>query len=455
MKRKLALIWFVSISFLFANSLQCAPKQRVAVIGGGGSGLTTTWLLDADYDVTLFEAQNRLGGHANSIEVDIAGNLIPIEAGFEFICESQFPHFYNLLKNILKVALHEYTLTSTFYRTDNTEVLILPPLHDGKLEWQSLLPHAAFTMMEFDHILNAGKPLIQTQNVGITLENFMDSLLVTDQFKNEFFYPFLAAGWGVSKEDIKQFAAYDALKYVVEGKEAKHYQWIEIVGGTQKYIQALAAQLVNAKIKLSTSIVSLTYHDNVYTIVETDGTHSEFDHLVVATNANQASELLKNIPEALNIHTILSQIEYFKTTIAIHGDPRFMPAESKDWSVVNVRYDGINSATTAYKGWLSPTSPIFKSWLTYDVCSSEDKGSPLPDPLYALVYYEHPKANLKYFQTQKAIGMVQGDRNLWFAGNYTHDNDSHESAIMSAVNIAKQLAPQSQRLAQISAISGD
>ncbi|WP_068470228.1 FAD-dependent oxidoreductase [Candidatus Protochlamydia phocaeensis] len=453
--RKQLSLWFICVIFLWFYAGLYAEKQRIAVIGAGGAGLTTAWLLDQEHAVTLFEAQERLGGHANSIEINVNGTLVPIEAGFEFISPAHFPYFYNLLKNILNVPLHEYTLTTSFYRTDGSDVLLLPPIHDGQIEWHSLSPHDIFTMLEFEYLLEKGKSLLAVQDVGIALEDFLSPLLLTQNFKEEFLYPFLAAGWGVSKEDMKKFAAYNAMKYVVEGKETKHYTWIEIAGGTQRYIQSLASQLEGTQVKLGAKIAKITYEGGLYTILEKDGTSSQFDHLVIATNAKQASQLLAHIPEALYIRSILGRIKYFDTTIAIHGDKRFMPDSEQDWRVVNVRYDGQNSATTVYKKWLSPSNPIFKSWITYDVRPSQDKEGPLPDPLYALAYYEHPLADLNYFQVQKALGMVQGEQNLWFAGNYTHDNDSHESAIVSAINIAQQLAPQAERLAKITAISGD
>jgi predicted NAD/FAD-binding protein len=127
-----------------------------------------------------------------------------------------------------------------------------------------------------------------------------------------------------------------------------------------------------------------------------------------------------------------------------------MPQNKEDWRVVNVRYDGVNSATTVYKEWLSsPELPVFKSWITYDVRADNDAGNALPEPLYYEVEYNHPKADLNYYHTQKTIARIQGNGNLWFAGNYTYDNDSHESAICSAIEVAKQLVPNSQRLEQL------
>jgi len=436
-------VTYITGSFLFSEI------QRIAVIGGGGSGLTTTWLLDEDYDVTLFESQDRLGGHANTVEINVDGSFVPIEAGFEFISEMYYPHFFHLLQNILNLPLHHYTMTTSYYRTNGHDKLFLPPFHDGKIEWKSFGFNDIVTMVEFDHLLKKGKHLIKIQDVGISLEDFVEHLSLTRGFKDEFLYPFLAANWGVTSEVIKTFSAYNALKYTMEGKEMKNYQWLEIVGGTQKYIQALANQLINAQIKLSTNIINITHDNSGYTIYEEDGTISQFDYLVMGTNAIQARHLLRNVPETAEIRAILNHVDYFKTTIAIHGDDRFMPPHQHDWRVVNVRYDGVNSAMTAYKSWLSPDNPIFKSWVTLDVRNPKDTGSALPEPLYALVHYDHPVANLKYFQVQKALSMIQGVNNLWFVGNYTFDNDSHESAIISAINVARELAPKSERFVRI------
>ncbi len=449
MFRKFAL-HVLFLCFLTTQSFAADP-QRVAVVGGGGAGLATSWLLDEDYAVTLYESGERLGGHANSIVVNVKGKSVPIEAGFEFISPKYFPTFYNLLTNIVKVPVKSYTMTSTFYRTDESDVLVMPPIVDGEVEWGSFMPHNLLNMAEMAILLDHAEDLIAKRDLRPTLKQYADTLWLTKCFKKNFLYPFLAANWGVTVADIKEFAAYDALKYLVEGKHATDYQWIEVTGGTQKYIQALAAQLKHTLVKLNSNIVNIQYIGEKYIITEADGTTASFDHLILGTNAMQANQLLQNIKEAAYVRSILGTIKYFKTTIAIHGDKRFMPSDTDDWSVVNIRYDGTQSATTIHKKWLSPKSPVFKSWITYDVRPEGDKGNSMPSPLYALAHYDHAVNDLAYFKAQQAIRTVQGHYNLWFVGNYTYDNDSHESAIMSAVEAAKYLAPDSKRLKRLTA----
>ena len=129
-----------------------------------------------------------------------------------------------------------------------------------------------------------------------------------------------------------------------------------------------------------------------------------------------------------------------RTTIAVHGDARLMPANRQHWSVVNTRYDGHYSANTVWKSWRS-REPIFKSWVTYE--------ARLPEPLYGVATYDHPVVNAAYFEAQKQLARWQGQAQIWLAGMYMHDVDCHESAILSAVHVARQLAPQASRLKQL------
>jgi predicted NAD/FAD-binding protein len=143
---------------------------------------------------------------------------------------------------------------------------------------------------------------------------------------------------------------------------------------------------------------------------------------------------------------VLNQITYFDTTIAIHGDPRLMPPKRQHWSTVNMRFDGAYSQLSIWKPWKSKSGAhVFRSWITHD--------AHLPDPLYATVKYLHPRVDTAYFSAQKALQQYQGVNNLWLAGVYTHDIDSHESAVISAVKIAQVLAPDSARLSMLDVLS--
>ena len=210
-----------------------------------------------------------------------------------------------------------------------------------------------------------------------------------------------------------------------------------------KYIDALSGSLNNTTIYKSANITNITFANQQYTIHFNDQRTVHVDHLIIATNENQAAKLLKEIPHADQLRSILNTIDFFHTTIAIHGDRRLMPANQADWSIANIIYDGKNSALSICKPHMKEF-PLFRSWITYNLGLPED--NPLPEPLYAIKHFDHSVVNPAYFAMQKNIVPLQGNNNLWLAGFYTHDVDSHNSAIVSAINIAKKLAPHSERL---------
>jgi predicted NAD/FAD-binding protein len=168
------------------------------------------------------------------------------------------------------------------------------------------------------------------------------------------------------------------------------------------------------------------------------------DHVILATSAWAARKLLAGVEGAEEVCQILGQIGYFPTTIAVHGDARLMPADRKHWSVVNTRFDGRYSANTIWKSWKS-RAPVFRSWVTFE--------PERPEPLYAWAQFEHVKVDAGYFEAQRRLAAVQGREHVWLAGAYVHDLDSHESAVLSAVAVARRLAPQAARLRQLAGTS--
>lgn len=421
-------------------------KPNVAIIGAGASGLVSAWLLEQDFHVTLLEKENYIGGHIATIPITIKGKEYPIEAGAEFFSDMMFPEFNKLLK-VLQVPTRKYPLSYTFYNTATNHTLVLPPLQDDHILWRSCAPAHWFDLIHFKKFMDKGTITVQTEDHDLTLRDYADELGLPTAFKEQFLYPFFAASWGVTCPDIQNFAAYDIIKWVLLNKPANIHaaHWNEIPGGMNTYVKAIHNQLENTTIVTQCDVTGINKTNSGFKIVTSNG---DFvcDHLVLATNAQIASSLLKNISSAKPVQAALSNIEYFTAHIAIHGDKRLLPPNQADWSAANIAYNNTQSALTISKPWMQEV-PLFRSWITYNVWTDAPKM--MPEPLYALRTYHHPKVTPTYFETQKKLAHLQGKNNLWIAGFYTHDTDSHNSAIVSAINIAKKLAPLSERLTQL------
>lgn len=399
--------------------------MKIAIIGGGTAGLTAAWLLEQDHEILLFERHDQLGGHVDTFYHEDG----PIECGFEFFSSPSFPLFLRLLK-ILNIPVELYPLTYTFHNTKTNNLYRLPPHSLKDYSPSSLIP-----LIQFKYLLTQGKRIVAQKKRDCTLKEYADSTLVTSFFKEEFLYPFYAGGWGFSPTDIQSFAAYDLLTWSIENSPSgiKASYWYDIPQGTFSYITALEKELRKTVIHRPTSIENITTDKSTYQIYHTSGTET-VDALIIATNAYCAHKLLQGIPTELK--EPLSQIEYIDTTIAVHSDIRFMPPDRNDWSIANIRYDGNDAFMTVHKPW---KSPLFRSWIK--------PGYPLPETVHAIRYYQHAKATINYFKAQSALKKLHGRDNIWLAGIYTRGIDSHESALVSAITIAQELAPNSERLA--------
>jgi predicted NAD/FAD-binding protein len=294
-------------------------------------------------------------------------------------------------------------------------------------------------MIQFQRALQSAKPLVDAFDSSVTVEQFIEGLRSGRSFKDEFCYPMLQSIWGIDRHDVKHYSAYNALKYYVlcDVGNFSQFYFTEVVGGSRAYIQTLTKALTRARLEFPAGIQRLTRQAGRYAVELADGSHREFDHLIIATSARDAYQLITPLDQTEALRNELGKFEYFKTTIAVHGDTRLMPANRKHWSVFNIRHDGDHSALTIWKRWKSE-KPVFKSWVTHERIA--------PDPLYHTATYDHPAVRPVHFETQQKLARLQGLNNLWLAGMYTHDIDSHESAILSAVKIAERLSPQSSNL---------
>lgn len=417
--------------------------MKIGIIGGGAAGLMAAWLLEADHEVTLFESDDRLGGHISTVHIPLEDQDLAVESGFEFFSAPLFPTLCRLLRH-LEIQVRCYPLTYTFY--DQKTSLALPPFTRERISWGALRPDSLNKLIQFNHFLNAGKQIVKEADTSISVKEFAESIRVTKGFRDGFVYPFYAGAWGAEIEDIKTFAAYDVLEWSLKNKPAGFVAgtWQEIVGGACSYIHALHHQLQSAKVHLSKTVTDITYDGKRYGIAS-DNNVMHVDALIIATNAVQARHLLHTLPHINQRLSVLDTIDYFHTLIAVHGDDRWMPKEKKAWSVANIFYDGQKSSLTICKP--GRPLPLFRSWIMHKENLNDHT---LPTPLYALREYYHAKVTVNYFDAQKALQGMQGDSNIWLAGLYMYNIDSHDSALMSAISIAKQIAPQGLRLNAVS-----
>lgn len=414
--------------------------MKIAVIGGGAAGLATAWLLESQHEVTLFEQDDRLGGHADTVQIDVEGRMLRVDAGFQFFGAGAAYATFNRLLDALGVTRRTYPATLTVYRhgPGRQRPVVLPPFRRRAPVWASLTPRAIADALRFRRFLAAVPAFLEQRDTTVTIADYIDRQNLPAAFTDRFLYPALLAFWCVDLGEFRGFAAYNALYYLGANLPAgmRAPDQSAVPGGLGVYIGAIVRDLERTSILLASPVIEIGRAGEGFAVQDAAGTRHAFDQVVIATNATQALGMISGLSELAPVAAQLARFEYFDTTIAIHGDRRLMPRRESEWSVVNARWDGEHSSLSVW----DPASPhpIFKSWVTYD-----DR---MPEPLYATASYRHGKITPAYFDAQAALKTLQGMHGVWLAGLYTHDADSHESAIRSAVTIARELSPGSERL---------
>ncbi|HSW73764.1 MAG TPA: FAD-dependent oxidoreductase [Candidatus Limnocylindria bacterium] len=416
-------------------------QKKICIVGGGASGLATAYFLENDYEVTLFERRQRLGGHAHTNYFEHEGHIIPVEIGCEFFSRKAFPTFLQLLK-ILGIATRPCPVNYTFYNAVTNRAVCVPPFRKEGVVWDTLLPGNLINLIQMGYAVHSSRKVIAARDTALTMEQFIDRLWVTDRFKKEFFFPFLAAGWGANPVDFRKFACYNILSwsYVHRMQGLKPYIWEEIVDGVSGYINRIASLSSKTTRYLGTTVERVERTGDGYTLHSSDGRATYCDYLVIATSAYDSQKLLRGVPGMEQVQEKLSKIEYLTAHIALHSDVSVLHPDPKKWSVVNVKYDGSCSRLTVYKRNLG-TLPVFRSWVDPQVF--------VPKNAYIIEPFYHAKPTSAYFAGQKAVKESQGKQNIWFGGLYTHDLDSHESAIVAALKTGQKLAPQAERVRQL------
>jgi uncharacterized protein len=433
-------------------------KKNIAIIGAG-TGLTTAWLLEEheQFNVHVFEKQERLGGHINSVDIEVDGRQIVEEGGAEFIGPSSDYTNVHRLFNHLKVKLIEYNLNSHFENCDNDEYVVLPPLYnnaDGWIKYPFFCSdsvqkayHLDFhtllfeinKLLKLNELINQAKSKLLDSSDVLTLEAFISTYTShkdDTEFLEQFFYPFVAAGWGVAIEDVKQFCAHYAMQYLMLGDK-----WFHAVDGLSTYIDTMAKQCTRSQIHTKTEIVALipinVDGQDKYQLQKSDdslvcdkmGQPILFDDVVISTPAFASAQLLSKIDneDITAIRDKLSKVEYFDTEIVIHQD---MDYASKFNTVVHTRFEKGQAANTMCKDWLYPdgSKKVFKTWVL--------PGQNKPNNILQTFHYRHPKIDVNYYQAQQVIHLNQGVAGIFHAGILAGGSDSHESGITAAIDAA-------------------
>ncbi|WP_318494619.1 NAD(P)/FAD-dependent oxidoreductase [Photobacterium leiognathi] len=418
--------------------------MKIAIIGSGISGLTSAWYLHKEHDVTVFEANDYVGGHTATVDVTVKSGEYAIDTGFIVFNDRTYPNFENLLEQLdivgkpseMSFSVHNnktgleyngHSLSSLFAQKRN---LINPVFY-----------RFLYEITQFNKM--AKEAVGDSELMEQTLGQFLEQHNFSDYFAENYILPMGAAIWSSTLSDMRSFPLSFFLRFFLNHgllDITNRPQWYVIPGGSREYVRKMQ-QHIGDCIRLN-SPVSSVKRTNGKVIVTSNHKPEEFDQVIFACHSDQALAMLSDATSEEAY--VLSDIHYQENEVVLHTDTSLLPKRRMAWASWNYSLPKDrdererNLASLTYnmnilQGIFAPETFC----VTLNQTHAIDK-----DKILRKFVYSHPVFNNKSIAAQQKRHLINGVNQTWFCGAYWY-NGFHEDGVRSALDVVEAIKTQS------------
>ena len=411
--------------------------MKIAIIGSGISGLSSALLLSQKHNITLFESNNRFGGHANTVEIMHKENVIPVDTGFIVYNKLNYPNLVSFF-DFLKVE------------TIDSDMSFAVSARDGQLEYSGSMKgifaqKKNFFNLKFYRMLKDiiiffifGYKYAFQFKESESLGEYVKRCNFSKEFINDHLIPMSSAIWSCPEKEILNFPAKTLLTFFKNHQLINFIfrpKWRTVKGGSKQYVNKVIEKLssdAKSRLILNSKIKSV-YCKNDKIEINFEESTEIFDKVIMATHPDQTIKLIKNLDKQST--DILRKFKYQKNIVYLHSDSSLMPKNKKTWSSWNyISSKSEEKSSLTY--WMNLLQKINNSLNVF--VSLNPYITPIKSLTYKKIIYEHPIFNTQTNEAQKKMTEIQGKNNIFYAGAWLRYG-FHEDGIMSAVNISSLL----------------
>ena len=411
-------------------------KQRIAIIGSGISGLTTAYLLHKSHEITLFEANDYIGGHTHTVKVAQGEQSYDIDTGFIVCNDRNYPNFLKLMDK-LNIAMQP---TEMSFSVRNNPLGLEYNGHNLNTLFSQrrnlLRPKFYRLIRDILYFNEAAKKAIEEGVAeNITLDTFVNQQSLSDIFKNNYLLPMAAAIWSCSMEQAGEFPLQFFLKFFLNHGllDIKNRpQWYAVKGGSKTYIDPMTSGFKD-QIRLSTPVNSVVRDDSWIEVNHATGKET-FDQLVFACHSDQALDLLKNA--SIEEKAILGELLYQQNDVILHSDASLMPKKSLSWASWNF--------LAGEQEHNDPTLVTYCMNILQGIASDQPFLVSLnarhkidPEKIIGEYDYTHPVYSVAGMEAQSRRNEISGVGRIHYCGAYWY-NGFHEDGVRSALDIGEK-----------------
>ncbi|GLO69225.1 cyclopropane-fatty-acyl-phospholipid synthase [Phaeobacter inhibens] len=410
-------------------------RQRIAIVGGGISGLATAWLLAKTHNVTLYEAAPRLGGHARTVMAGRNGDQ-PVDTGFIVFNYVNYPHLTSMFRD-LEVPVVKSDMSFGASIGDGRVEYGLRDLGALLGQRRNIARPAFFRMVRDILRFNANAEQVAKSD-SVTIGELVNDLKLGDWFQRYYLMPICGAIWSTPPDEIRGFPAQSLVRFFRNHallSASGQHQWWTVKGGSIEYVRRLTSRLeqMGCQLRPGTPVRSVERTAEGVCIHLPDGTSENFDQVVMACHSDDSLRLLSQPTRAEQ--ATLGVMRYQDNEMILHHDSAQMPRRRACWSSWVYKADTRDDrAAIGVTYWMNRLQNIDENDLLFVSLN------PVKDVQSDLIYdqktFRHPVFDTAALRAQSQIADIQGQNNTWFAGAYLR-HGFHEDGFASAVRVAR------------------
>ena len=410
--------------------------MKLAIIGSGISGLTVGHLLNRKHDISIFEANDYIGGHTHTHKLNIRNRDYLIDTGFIVYNERTYPSFIKLLDQLgveRQLSTMGFSVKSTSkdyeYSGESINSLFAKRSNIFRLSFLKML----YEMYKFGKEADSNGLGL---NVTMTLGEYLKEKKYSKEFIHYFITPMGAAIWSTPANKVLDMPAYFFIKFFYNHgmlEISNRPNWWVIKNGSSQYISKLIKGFED-KIYLSSPVKKVARTgDGVELFLVKNDKKLNFDAVIFATHSDQALSLLES-PSDLE-EEILKSFPYQKNEVLLHTDDTVLPKRKLAWASWNYQLDADQSAPVVLTYNMNILQSI-QSDQTFCV-TLNDHDSVDQSKVIKKLSYDHPLFTVDAIAAQKRKHEISGINNTYYCGAYWR-NGFHEDGVVSALDVCKQ-----------------
>lgn len=409
--------------------------QKLAIIGTGIAGMGCAHLLQKKYNLTIFEQNDYIGGHTNTLKIDENGKDVFLDTGFMVFNFETYPNLCNLFKEINAPIKKTDMSFSVQHKPSGLEycgsgINGLFAQRKNIFNWRHIKMLKDISRFNKISVQILDDPKYQNYSLAQYIKEFKFG----EDMLWKYLVPMSSAVWSTPMEKMLDFPVITLIRFFKNhgflGLNTQH-QWYTLENGSQAYREILIAPFRD-NIQINSKVSKVKIENDKVQVTLSNGKTNQFDKVIFASHANQTLAML-NTPTS-DEQRLLSCFKYEKNIATVHTDESIMPKTKRTWSSWNysiVNQNGKLVPSTIY--WMNSLQGVSKN-KNYFVSINAHENSVQQEKIIREIDYEHPLFDVAAMKAQDELHKLNQTGPIYFCGSY-FKYGFHEDAYKSAVDL--------------------